>query len=201
MTNLITVEEKFGVISAKCKNKTLMDSLINDYQKSTKNAVENILNMCKSVKEIDEKYKNKEINDFDVTYFCAKVNLERRSSTYRKFRMIGEHANRFDEYKDLLPSAYTVLFQIATLDSDKFEELIQNNQITPSLSLEKLKKLINKTKVKFSNEGGFRVVFDKDSLSKKSENFLKSILSDLSNLSDVEVVMPKKNTHILNIYN
>ncbi len=200
MTDLITVEDKFATISEKCKNKKLMDSLIADYQDSTKSAVENILKMCKSVKNIDDKFKNKEINDFDISYFCAKVNLERSSSTYRKYRKIGEHASRFDKYVDLLPSAYTVLFQIATLDLDKFEELVEANKITPSLSLEDIKKIINPSIAKNSNDLSFKVVFDMDTLSEKSKDLIKSILLDLSNLNDVELLVPKKNRAYLSYY-
>jgi hypothetical protein len=132
MTNTVTNVQKLEVIANNGKDKALMDNLIQTYQTSTKTAVENILNMCIAVKEIDEKRKAKLINDFDVSYFCASVSLDRKSPTFRKYRKIGEHANRFQQHVDLLPSAYTVLFQIATLDADKFEELIESNQITPS---------------------------------------------------------------------
>lgn len=194
MTDLITVDEKFEAISEKCADKILMDSLIIDYQDSTQSAVKNILKMCKTIKNIDEKFKNKEINDFDISYFCAKVNLVRSSSTYRKFRKIGENASRFEKYADLLPSAYTVLFQIATLDSDKFEELVEANKITPSLSLEGIKKILNPSITKKNlNEVSFRVVFDLDSISESSKEKIKNILSDLSESDDVEIYIPKRN--------
>ncbi len=143
MTNPVTKEQKLSTIATNCKDKALMDNMIEKYQSSTKTAVENILNMCIAVKQIDDKYKEKLINDFDVTYFCASVSLDRKSPTYRKYRKIGEHANRFMQHMETLPSAYTVLFQIATLDPVKFDELIESEQITPSLSLEKLKQLTN----------------------------------------------------------
>ena len=143
MSKSVGKVEKLQVVSTKCKNKVLMDELINEYQSSTKSAVENILTMCRAVKEIDEKREGNLINDFDVMYFCATVNLDPKSSTYRKYRKIGAYADKFQQYIDCLPSAYTVLFQITTLEPEKFEQLIEANQITPSLSLEQLKILVN----------------------------------------------------------
>ena len=57
MSKNITGNQKMATISAKCTEKKLMDDLIEVYQSSTKSAVENILNMCIAVKEVDEKYK------------------------------------------------------------------------------------------------------------------------------------------------
>jgi hypothetical protein len=199
MTNTVSVAEKFSVISTKCKDKELMDNLIETYQTSTKTAVENILNMCIAVKEIDEKRKAKLINDFDVTYFCASVSLDRKSPTFRKYRKIGEHADRFQKHMESLPSAYTVLFQIATLDADKFEELIETNQITPSLSLEKLKQITN-TSAKNQNpdEVNFKVSFNASTLSDSSKDYVKRMLIDLMQLADIEVVVPEKHQLTLN---
>lgn len=80
MSKSVSKVEKLEVISSKCKNMILMDKLINEYQSSTKSAVENILKMCKAVKEIDVNKNKKLINNFDVMYFCANVNLEDRKS-------------------------------------------------------------------------------------------------------------------------
>ena len=46
MKNIVPKEQKLESIASSGKDKSLMDSLIQSYQSSTKNAVENILNMC-----------------------------------------------------------------------------------------------------------------------------------------------------------
>jgi hypothetical protein len=193
MTNTVTKVQKLSTIATNCKDKALMDNMIETYQSSTKTAVENILNMCIAVKQIDDKYKEKLINDFDVMYFCASVSLDRKSPTYRKYRKIGEHAARFMQHRNTLPSAYTVLFQIATLDPVKFEELIESEQITPSLSLEKLKQLTNPSASKSaSDEVNFKVNFNMNNLTQTSKNYLKKLLIELQQFSDIEVVIPEK---------
>lgn len=195
----VTKDQKLEVIASNGKDKALMDDLINTYQTSTKNAVQNILNMCIAVKEIDEKRKAKLINDFDVSYFCASVSLDRKSPTYRKYRKIGEHAGRFQKHMDSLPSAYTVLFQIATLDAEKFEELVESNQITPCLSLEKLKQITNPSaKSQNPDEVNFKVVFNNSTLSDTSKDYIKQMLLELMQLNDIEIVVPEKHQSTLN---
>jgi len=198
MTNPVTKNQKLATIATNCKDKALMDNMIETYQSSTKTAVENILNMCISVKEIDDKYKQKLINEFDVMYFCASVSLDRKSPTYRKYRKIGEHAARFMQHMDKLPSAYTVLFQITTLDPIKFEELVESEQITPSLSLEKLKQITNPSASKTDpDEVNFKVNFNMKNLSSKSQDFLKKTLLELMSFNDVEVIVPEKHQAVL----
>jgi hypothetical protein len=201
MSKNITVNQKLAVISTNCTEKKLMDDFIEIYQSSTKSAVENILNMCIAVKEVDEKYKAKLINYFDVTYFCATVQLDQKSPTYRKYRKIGEHATRFKKYMELLPSAYTVLFEIATLDSEKFEELIESNKITPSLSLEKLKQLTNSsTKTQNPDDVYFKVSFNLKNLCEDSRKYLQDTLIKFMSFNDIEIIVPDKHKDNLSYY-
>lgn len=193
MRNEITKQQKLQSIASQCKDLELMNSMISQYQSSTKSAVEHILNMCVAVSEISKKYKAKEINDFDMMYFCSQVNLDRKSPTFRKYRQIGEYAHRFVHHVNTLPSAYTVLFQITTLDPDKFEEMIENDQITPSLSLEKFKELTNtSTKTFDPDDVHFKVEFNMKRLSDASKEFLKRTLKELMTLQDIDTVIPRK---------
>jgi len=193
MNKSVSKLEKLQVISKNCKNKILMDELINEYQSSTKSAVENILTMCRAVKEIDEKRKANLINDFDVMYFGATVSLDPKSPTYRKYRQIGSYADKFQKYIDCLPSAYTVLFQITTLEAEKFEQLIESNQITPSLSLEQLKKLTSpQVANQQSDEANFKVVFNTKKMSDTTKKFLVETLASMLTYEDIEIVVPDK---------
>jgi hypothetical protein len=199
MTNAVTNVQKLASIASSGKDKALMDNLIQTYQTSTKTAVENILNMCIAVKEIDEKRKAKLINDFDVMYFCASVSLDRKGGTYRKYRQIGAHAERFIKHMGALPSAYTVLFYITTLPPEKFEELIESNQITPSISLEKLKEIINPpTKTADPDEVNFKLNFNMSTMSSSAQDYLKQMLTDLMAFNEIEVVVPDKYKSTLN---
>ena len=193
MKNTVTHSQKLAVIANSGKDKALMDNLIQSYQKSTKNAVENILNMCSAVKEIDDKRKENLINDFDVMYFASTVSLDPKSPTYRKYRQIGAHAEKFKKYMNCLPSAYTVLFQITTLEPEKFEKLIESNQITPSLSLEQLKKITSpQVANQQSDDANFKVVFNTKKMSDTTKKFLVETLTSMLNYEDIEIVVPDK---------
>ncbi len=194
MSNSISKIDKMITISSKCKDKALMDYLIDSYQSSTKCAVENILNMSIAVNEIDKKRRSKELNEFDVAYFCATVNLDSKSSTFRKFSKIGAHANNFKKYIDRLPSAYTVLYQITTLDSDRFLELIESDKISPSLSLESLKKIISPqiSNINVDN-ANFKVVFNTKEISDETKKLLRETISSLVNRDDLEILVSEKN--------
>ena len=149
--------------------------------------------MCSAVKEIDDKRRENLINDFDVMYFASTVSLDPKSPTYRKFRQIGAHAEKFKKYMDCLPSAYTVLFQITTLEPEKFENLIESNQITPSLSLEQLKKLTSpQVANQQADDASFKVIFNTKKMSNTTKKFLVETLTSMLTYEDIEIVVPDK---------
>jgi hypothetical protein len=102
-----------------------------------------------------------------MKYFCFSVGLKRDGSTFRKFEQIGKHSEIFWKYVDKLPDSYTVLYEITTLDSDKFEELMSNNQITSYVTLKDIKELGNKVSIitKSKDELNFNVRFNLKSFS------------------------------------
>jgi hypothetical protein len=88
-----------------------------------------------------EKEKSGELDKTDMNYFCFSVGLKRDGSTFRKFEQIGKHSEIFWKYVDKLPDSYTVLYEITTLDPDKFEELMCNDEIHSYVTLRDVKRL------------------------------------------------------------
>ncbi len=134
-------ELKLQTYKSKCKDLTTVNGYIQYYQQYTKSTVENILKLSCLIVEMKEKERLGELNESDVNYFCLSVGLNRKSSTFRKFEQIGKHSETFWKYIDKLPDSYTVLYEITTLDPEKFEELMSNNQITSYVTLKDIKKL------------------------------------------------------------
>jgi hypothetical protein len=126
-----------------------------------------------------------------MNYFCFSVGLTRDGSTFRKFEQIGKHSEKFWKYIDKLPDSYTVLYEITTLDSDRFEELMINNQITSYVTLKDIKELGNKLIKTQTDEVSFKVSFDKK-VNKSTKESLISIIRDLSFLEEVTIEVPKK---------
>jgi len=136
--------EKQQLIIKKCKDKTLTDEFIAKYQQSTKGAIEQILNMGESVLEVHELSKCGNLNEYDLNYFCMNVGINQKSSTFRKYKAIGENADRFRECMDKLPSAFSVLYELATLEADLFEKIVINGKYGKDLTLKQVRQLANK---------------------------------------------------------
>ena len=200
-------ELKLQTYKSKCKDLTTVNGYIQYYQQYTKSTVENILKLSCLIVEMKEKEQSGELNQSDVDYFCLSVGLNRKGSTFRKFEQIGKHSETFWKYIDKLPDSYTVLYEITTLDSDKFEELMTNNQITSYVTLKDIKRLGNKKSKVNSNQftSTFTVKFDPKVLDKESSKlFLLSlkVFNQLDKKGMVELVIPEFNhKNKLNSYN
>ena len=128
-----------------CINQSIADDYIRRYQSSTKNALENILCMGEAVNEIYQKVKSKELDNSDLEYFCQSVHLDPKGSTFRKYKAIGENASRFRQHLEKLPSTFSVLYEMATLDADDIERYISKTTLSKSITLEQFKRIVNQT--------------------------------------------------------
>jgi len=128
----------------RCKDKLLTDEFITKYQESTKGAIDQILLMGESVLEVYELSKDGNLNEYDLNYFCMSVGINQKSSTFRKYKAIGENADKFRQYMDKMPSAFSVLYEIATLDAETFERIFVDNDFGKNLTLKQVRQLANK---------------------------------------------------------
>jgi hypothetical protein len=184
----LTAVQRYQKLSEKVSNKKLVDELIKKYQKDTKNAVQNIINMCKTTKELQEKVKFDFLKESDLNYFCATVNLNKNSSTFRKYLCIADKADLFEKYLEKVPASYTILYEITTLDADQFELLIKSKQFNNFITLNDVKKISGKvSKNQKSNKLSLNVIFDKDKTSKESLKIIAECYQYLRNLGDIEL--------------
>ena len=139
----LTPLQKQQRLITKCKNKTVTDEFIQRYQQSTKNAIEQILKMGETVLELYELSKDGILNEHDLNYFCMNVGIDEKGSTFRKYKAIGENADRFREHLDKLPSAFSTLYEIATLDAITFEKIFIKGKNCQGLTLHQVKQLAN----------------------------------------------------------
>ena len=165
-------------------NKNIADEYVRRYQQSTKNAIEGILNMGEAVYEIYTKFKSKELSEDDLEYFCKSVNLDSKGSSFRKYKAIGRNADKFRLYMDKLPSSFSVLYEMATLDADDFERFVVKTTFSKGMTLEMMKKLMSKNSVlaknKLLNPPSLRSKpLDLSRVIKKINRFEISIVRDL----------------------
>lgn len=173
-----------------CKNLTVVNDYISYYQQYTRNTVENILKLSSMITEMKEKEKSGELDKTDMNYFCFSVGLKREGSTFRKFEQIGKHSETFWKYIDKLPDSYTVLYEITTLDPDRFEELMSKNQITSYVTLKDIKQLGNKVSniTKNKDELSFNVKFDLKSFSKDEVKKFGTVIKYLYQISQKNII-------------
>jgi hypothetical protein len=190
----LTPLQKYEKLANKVSNKTLVNELIRRYQVDTKNAVQNILNMCKTIKEFDEKLHEGSLTETDFSYFCASVNLDKSSSTFRKFRCIGDKADLFEKYLEKVPASYTILYEIATLDPDQFDLLVKSKQLSNYISLKEVKQIAGKITSgnTASNKSSktditLTVKFDSLKVTKSSLRMLANFYRDIKILNGVNV--------------
>ena len=174
----------FKSINSISRNKVITDEYIHRYQQSTKNAIESILNMGEAVYGIFTKSKLGSLSNADLDYFCKSVHLDPKGSTFRKYKAIGKNADKFRLYMDKLPSSFSTLYEMATLDTDDFDKFVVKSNFSKEITLEHLKKLVNKSSVltmnKLHNPPSLKV--KSSSLSrviKKINRFEISIVRDL----------------------
>lgn len=192
-----TALQRYQNLGKNLSNPTLVNALISRYQQDTKNAVQNILNMCLTLQEFDQKVKSKQLNENDLNYFCATVCLDKKSSTYRKYLRIADKADLFQEYLDKVPASYTILYEITTLNSDQFDLLIKSKQLNTFITLQEVKKIAGKnsvsaTKISSTNtsEVTIKVTFDTAIVSDESLKLVADFYGYLRKLQDVEVTIP-----------
>jgi hypothetical protein len=210
MNNAITKVVKTSVqkqqfVMQNCKNKLATEELIEQYQNSTKSAIEQILNMGVAVNEINKQFKSEQLNKYDVNYFCMSVGISHKSSTFRKYDAIGKNADKFKMYMNKLPTAFSVLYEIATLESDLFEEIFINSDKGANITLKELRAIANKnsnvpTKNKSPNESSFKVIFNLNKISPETKRIIGDVFKDLMNLKDIEVEVPKHSQSVLSYH-
>jgi hypothetical protein len=189
----LSAVQKYEKLASKLSNPNLVKDLIAQYQSDTKNAVQNILNMCKTVKVLNDKVKSKELTESDLNYFCATVCLDKKSSTFRKYLCIADKAQLFQKYLEKVPASYTILYEITTLDSEQFESLVKSKQLNNFITLKEVKKISGKTPTvqpKNTLEVALTIKFDTTNVSKESLKVIAECYQFLKPLNDIEVAIP-----------
>jgi hypothetical protein len=143
-----------------------MSSRVNEL---SKNSVENLLEIGKIF------YESKEImTTSDYKEFLKQTHYVEGSSTIRKWESIGKSYLRLIVVSSNLPPVMTTLYELSKLKDDELDGLIQNNQLTTSITSEELRELLQKPSgsptsipkitIKFNESVSFFVVKEIDDL-------------------------------------
>jgi ferritin-like metal-binding protein YciE len=190
----LTTEQKLTKLYNKSNNQKLLDSLIERYVSQTKSTVENLLNVCETLRELDDSVKDLILNETDLNYFCEKVGLNKSGSTYRKYVCIGKKVDLLRQYIDTIPSSVSTIYELCTLDPEKFEQLFQWKLISHTTTLHDLKEISGKSSTSVSskslNDNFLKIEFNFDTLSNISRNELIKFFDKISSNSEFKIICP-----------
>jgi hypothetical protein len=94
------------------------------FAKTAKDAISQATVMVQAKKDLGEdEFKN----------FCADVDVKIGGSKCRKLIKIGEEAGRFEKVLDQPPDSWTILYELAKMERQNFDQLVDSGGLHPKL--------------------------------------------------------------------
>jgi hypothetical protein len=109
------------------------------YYEFTKDAADIYIRKCQLVLEAEE-----DLPAEAHQRFFDRIRLPRNSATYRKVRKIAEEGDRLLKVADKLPDSWTTLYQLAKLQPQVFDELVQDDVLHPGITAADLRNVTEK---------------------------------------------------------
>ena len=117
------------------------DELVSRYRRFAKASADNIIKMAEVVYEAEQT-----LDDDDLKRFCKGVGLEHEGSTFRKLKIIGENASRFESCSDRLPNNWTTLYSLARIKPNEFERVVEDERFGPNITAKDVNEILGKGK-------------------------------------------------------
>jgi hypothetical protein len=102
---------------------------VSEYNSFTKQAAEHLIRKCATVAQAEAT-----LSEDALDRFCKQVKLDKKSSTFRKYRKIGQKAERLLAVADQLPDNWTTLYSLAKLEPQEFDELVTSERLHPGIT-------------------------------------------------------------------
>ncbi len=110
-----------------------------EFKKWSKKTAQSTLEMCRVVYEAKI-----ELASQDFLKFCNDIGRNGLDATIRKYLKIGEKYDLFFQYAELLPNAWTSIYEITQLPTDVFEALVATENSMANMSGDQIKLLMGK---------------------------------------------------------
>lgn len=153
-------------------------NLVERYNTFLAKTIENILELGKVVYEADEY-----LSGAERKIFCTQTNLEETGSTYRKLKQIGMKYEKLAPHKAYLPNNWTTVYQLARLNQDEFDTLVQTNSLNPYATMKEISAQLTKKVDKQTPENvmTFQIILDEKDKAKlfQTEQEIRDMVSRL----------------------
>ncbi len=107
---------------------------VEQFEGFRKACAESIIGQGRVVAKASEK-----LTEAGLTAFCERANLPKNSSTFRKYRAIGENAERLLPVAHKLPNNWTTVHKLSTLRPEVFEFLLNEDRIHPLVTANEIR--------------------------------------------------------------
>jgi hypothetical protein len=119
-------------------HESTIDDYVHRYHALRKKSFDSVIDLAKLVADAEITLEHR----FET--FLGLIELDRTSSTYRKYATIAKAAPRLELYRDILPPCWTTLYKIAQLEPALFEQI--KSCFHPNLTANELATAIAKLK-------------------------------------------------------
>lgn len=119
------------------KTSNQIEQFVSDYKSCRTKSAHSVLAQA----SIYKKAKMTLTSKLDYQQFCTRIGEEPNSSYLKKLHCIASKNSRFESIIDSLPPCYTALYFLSKLDDIKFQQLVEDKRIHPTLKLKDISSL------------------------------------------------------------
>ncbi len=123
-----------GTAASVESGKPTVSDLVNRYHSIGKRSVRAILDMGILFFQAHEELEKEQLEEF-----YQEISLPPKGSTGKKYKAIGAKASLLEAHIDLLPNDWTTLYELALLEKDQFDRLVQDTILHPDVTLQAIK--------------------------------------------------------------
>ena len=106
-----------------------VEHFVRRFNAAWKRGAEAILDVTTTLVEAEDQLSEKRLDQF-----YSEIGMDRKGSTCKKLRKIGEVRSRFKDVEDRLPNNWTTIYELARLEADRFDELVGRGILCPGMT-------------------------------------------------------------------
>jgi hypothetical protein len=137
----LSKSEKFDFKRFAWSGEISVDAFARNCSASSFAVTNHTISLCGTMFEAE-----KRLSKLRFDEFCRRLKLSKRSSIFKKFRIIGSNASRLYRYAYHLPVQLNALYECARLADDDLEALVKAGRIHISITDGELMKVIRSNK-------------------------------------------------------
>lgn len=123
-----------GTTTSVESGKPTVSDLVNRYHSIGKRSVRAILDIGILLVEAEKQVEEGDLAEADLNEFYERINLRRDGATAKKYKAIGKKASMLESRIELIPNNWTTMAQLAQLEKDQFDRLVQDNILHPNVT-------------------------------------------------------------------